>query len=103
MGDKPEDAWKSVWCLREYHPYHGGNNPAFSKATDGRLLDMKIDGKAYAITAEAADIEKALTSLNMPQPILVAIIPGHKAKPSNHRVRTHADQLKGHTERQYHP
>lgn len=85
MGDSAEDAWTSVWGLRPYHPYriYGGEvNPDFVKAADGRLLDFK-EGKGWAVASEIKEFQKALKSLDMPEPIVVAIIPGHAEKTSN--------------------
>jgi predicted amidophosphoribosyltransferase len=85
MGDSPEDAWTSVWCLRPYHSYriYGVElNPEFVKATDGRLLDFK-EGKGWAVAAEIKEMQTALKSLEMSEPILVALVPGHEAKTTN--------------------
>jgi predicted amidophosphoribosyltransferase len=84
MGDSASDAWTSVWCLRPYHPYRvfGELNPDFERATDGRLLDFK-EGKGWAVAAEIAEVKKALVHLEMPEPIHIAIVPGHEAKASN--------------------
>jgi predicted amidophosphoribosyltransferase len=83
MGDSAEDAWTSVWGLRPYHPYwvDGERNPEV-QAIDRRIFDFK-EGKNWAVAAEIVEFQKALKSLDMPIPVLIALVPGHEAKPTN--------------------
>jgi Phosphoribosyl transferase domain len=84
MAEDPQSAWTGFYCLREYHPYRllGEPNPAFNKATDGRLLDLK-DNTDAGIKAAADDFRVGLEVLNLPQGTLLAIVPGHEAADSN--------------------
>ena len=78
-------AWHGVIACRAYHAYRlvsGGLNPAFRKDLDGRLLDFKA-GRAEAIAAEAEGVASVLESLKLPLGTLVAVIPGHRAHPTN--------------------
>jgi hypothetical protein len=82
--EQPEAAWASVYCCRPYHAcwIFGLRNPAFDKSTDGRLLDFK-DGQEHAISAETAEFSKSLSQLELQARVLLAMIPGHKARDTN--------------------
>jgi hypothetical protein len=84
LSERPETAWESVYCCRAYHAcwIFGLRNPAFDKATDGRLLDFK-DGQEHAVTAETAEFRKSLGQLELQARVLLAVIPGHKARDTN--------------------
>jgi hypothetical protein len=84
LSERPETAWESVYCCRPYHAcwIFGLRNPAFDKATDGRLLDFK-DGQEHAVTAETAEFRKSLGQLELQAKVLLAVIPGHKARDTN--------------------
>jgi hypothetical protein len=84
MAEDPRVAWTEVYCLREYNPYRllGELNPAFNKATDGRLLDLK-DNTDSGVAAAAEDFRRGLDSLGLPNGTIVVIVPGHEAKTSN--------------------
>jgi predicted amidophosphoribosyltransferase len=84
MGEDPQTAWTGVYCLREYNPYRlfGELNPAFKKATDGRLLDLK-DNYDRGVTAAAEDFRQGLEPLGLPTGTVVVIVPGHGANRSN--------------------
>jgi predicted amidophosphoribosyltransferase len=84
MAEDPESAWTGVYCLREYNPYRliGQLNPAFRKATDGRLLDLK-DNSDHGVTAAAEDFRQGLDALNLPNGTVLVIVPGHEANDSN--------------------
>lgn len=83
MSDDPGIAWESLYCLRPYNSYKlmGTRNPAFS-TDDGRLLDFK-EGQQPAIDREASNIAAILAQLDLPPRMLVTVVPGHEAKPSN--------------------
>src|ERR1700676_1680072 len=84
LSEQPETAWESVYCCRPYHACWilGLRNPAFDKSTDGRLLDFK-DGQEHAITSETAEFSKSLNQLELQASVLLAVIPGHKARDTN--------------------
>jgi hypothetical protein len=84
VPEQPETAWESVYCCRPYHACWilGLRNPAFEKSTDGRLLDFK-DGQEHAITAETAVFSKSLSQLELQAGVLLAVIPGHRARDTN--------------------
>jgi predicted amidophosphoribosyltransferase len=78
------DAFSKFSYIREYHPYRimGGHiNPAFNGA-DGRILDLK-EGKEIGIGSAASAFIEHLSAYNLPQPIAVAIVPGHQENRSN--------------------
>jgi hypothetical protein len=80
-----EGAWDTVYCCRVYHGYrllNGERNPAFRRATDGRLLNFK-DGEPEAIEAEAAEVGAAIDRLRLPQKALLMMVPGHRVARSN--------------------
>jgi predicted amidophosphoribosyltransferase len=56
-------------------------NPEFG-ALDGRLLDFK-EGKRYAIRAEAQEFSAALSQLELPEQVLIVVVPGHEARETN--------------------
>ena len=60
----------------------GGQNPAFRKATDGRLLDFK-DNLDHGIKQGAADFLELLTQLDLPKGTLLVVVPGHAARATN--------------------
>jgi predicted amidophosphoribosyltransferase len=80
----PETAWTDVLCHRPYNPYRlmGAQNPAFRKATDGRLLDFK-DNLDHGIKNAANDLLELLDQLDLPAGTLLVVIPGHEARNSN--------------------
>jgi hypothetical protein len=84
VSEQPEAAWASVYCCRPYHAcwIFGLRNPAFDKSTDGRLLDFK-DGQEHAISAETIEFSKSLNQLELQANVLLAMIPGHKARDTN--------------------
>lgn len=84
MAEDPKTAWTDVYCLREYNPFKflGQRNPAFKKATDGRLLDLR-DNKDHGVKAAAEDFRAGLEALDLPQGTLLVIVPGHEANDSN--------------------
>jgi len=84
LFEQPETAWESVYCCRPYHACWilGLRNPAFDKSTDGRLLDFK-DGQDHAVTSETAEFSKSLSQLDLQAGVLLAVIPGHKARDTN--------------------
>jgi len=84
MAEDPQTAWTAVYCLREYNPYRllGELNPAFRKATDGRLLDLK-DNKDNGVMAAAEDFRQGLNALDLPTGTILVIVPGHEANRSN--------------------
>src|ERR1700730_15857474 len=84
LSERPETAWESVYCCRPYHACWilGLRNPAFDKSTDGRLLDFK-DGQEHAVASETAEISKSLSQLSLEARVLLAVIPGHKARDTN--------------------
>ena len=84
MPEDPQTAWTDAYCLRDYNPYKFGGslNPNFVKATDGRLLDFK-DGQEHAVASETAEISKSLSQLSLEARVLLAVIPGHKARDTN--------------------
>jgi hypothetical protein len=84
LSERPETAWESVYCCRPYHAcwIFGLRNTAFDKSTDGRLLDFK-DGQEHAVTAETSEFGKSLCQLELQAGVLLAVIPGHKARDTN--------------------
>lgn len=84
MAEDPQTAWTGVYCLRDYNPYkfRGDVNPAFKKATDGRLLDLK-DNLDRGVKVAAEDFRKGLDALDPPKGTIIVIVPGHEAKNSN--------------------
>ena len=84
VNEDPETAWTGVYFLRDYHPYRvqGQRNPAFTKATDGRLLDLK-DNDDHGVTAAAEDFKEGLDLLDLPAGTILVIVPGHEALESN--------------------
>jgi len=84
LSERPETAWESVYCCRPYHACWilGLRNPAFDKSTDGRLLDFK-DGQDHAVTSETAEFSKSLSQLKLQATVVLAMIPGHKARHTN--------------------
>jgi hypothetical protein len=76
--EQADQFYISFAYLRPYHPYLGGRNPSFRRATDGLLLDLK-DGKQHGIDAAAA----ALNDLVTQTPALLAMVPGHEARKTN--------------------
>jgi Phosphoribosyl transferase domain len=84
LSEQPETAWESVYSCRPYHACWilGLRNPAFDKSTDGRLLDFK-DGQEHAVTSETAEFSTSLSQLELPAGVLLAVIPGHKARDTN--------------------
>jgi len=83
-SEDPATAWTGVYFLRDYNPYRfqGQRNPAFKKATDGRLLDLK-DNLDHGVTAAAEDFKAGLDKLNLPAGTILVIVPGHEAMESN--------------------
>lgn len=84
MAEDPQTAWTAVYCLRGYNPYRlfGELNPAFQRATDGRLLDLK-DNKDWGVEAAAEDFRQGLDALDLPSGTILVVVPGHEAKDSN--------------------
>jgi hypothetical protein len=84
MAEDPQTAWTSVYCLRDYNPYRrsGEPNPAFTKSTDGRLLDLK-DNTERGVTAAVEDFQRGLAALDLPAGTILAVVPGHEANNSN--------------------
>jgi predicted amidophosphoribosyltransferase len=83
-GEDPATAWTGVYCLRPYNPWKfgGQQNPAFEKATDGRLLDLKF-GYDKGVAAAVEDFAVGLDKLKLPPGTILAIVPGHKSTDSN--------------------
>ena len=83
-NEDPATAWTGVYFLRDYNPvwFQGQRNPAFKKATDGRLLDLK-DNLDHGVTAAADDFKAGLDKLNLPVGTILVIVPGHEAMKSN--------------------
>src|SRR5437879_12940996 len=83
-NEDPATAWTGVYCLRPYSPWKlaGQQNPAFVKATDGRLLDLK-DGLDHGVKNAAEDFKAGLEKLKLPKGTILAIVPGHEARESN--------------------
>lgn len=83
-SEDPAVAWSSVYCHRAYNPVWvmGQRNPAFSKATDGRLLDLK-DNLDHGVKNAAADFRTVLAKLSLPAGTILMLVPGHEAASSN--------------------
>jgi predicted amidophosphoribosyltransferase len=60
----------------------GQRNPAFRRATDGRLLDFK-DNIDDGITNAVADFSEVLAQLELPEGTILVVVPGHEARQSN--------------------
>ena len=90
VNKDPETAWTGVYFLRDYHPYwvQGQRNSAFTKATDGRLLDLK-DNEDQGVTAAAEDFKEGLDPLDLPAGTMLVIVPGHEAMESNEGALSH--------------
>ena len=84
INKEPETAWTGVYFLRDYNPYRvqKQKNPAFTKATDGRLLDLK-DNYDHGVIAAAEDFKEGLDPLGLPAGTILVIVPGHEAMESN--------------------
>jgi predicted amidophosphoribosyltransferase len=84
MAENPQAAWTAVYCLREYNPYRlmGELNPAFNKATDGRLLDLKYNYDR-GVHAAAEDFRQGLHALGLANGTILVVVPGHEASASN--------------------
>lgn len=82
--DDPGTAWTSVYCHRPYNPYWfmGGRNPAFRRATDGRLLDFK-ENLDHGVKNGASDFREVLAKLDLPKGTILVVVPGHEARASN--------------------
>lgn len=82
--EDPATAWTGVYCLRPYNPWKVGGvrNPAFVKATDGRLLDLKYEYD-HGVTAAVEDFTAGLENLKLPKGTILVIVPGHEARESN--------------------
>lgn len=62
-----DDAWTLVWCLR---PYLVSGNPTFERP---RMAAARPSGMESAVVAEFKENQMARRSLDMPDPILIAI------------------------------
>ena len=84
MFEDPATAWSTVYCLRPYNPYRreGAVNPAFIPRIDGRLLNFK-DGVDEAIWLEIEEFKRGLDRLQLLNPTVLVIVPGHVARDSN--------------------
>jgi predicted amidophosphoribosyltransferase len=78
---EPATLWTGYCYVREYHPWHGGHNPQFGR-DDGKILDFK-DGKDAAIKEVADILTEKLGRIRASDRIVLAMVPGHKAKRSN--------------------
>ncbi len=76
------DLYTSYTYIRDYHPWRGGQNPAFTRPNDGLVLDLK-DGTENGIKRAADDFEKALGVFDPTTPTVLVIVPGHVAVASN--------------------
>ena len=84
MAEDPGTAWTDVYCLRPYNPYRiqGELNPAFSRATDGRVLDLK-ENQDSGVASAVADFREGLGQLGLPRGTILVVVPGHEARQSN--------------------